>query len=372
MLAQICSVNKTEATIRFFLTILASEIGIDIKELEKADNLAELGSDSLCSLTVLSRAREELGVDLPSELFLEQRTVAAVRDMIVSIIGPEVDRENEKVVRSDIHPPATSVLLQGNAACSTSLHVPGWIWLLDIIRHAPGYRLRSACLRHELPVPEKEAAGVCCSPPRPHRPVIVDEIRRRSAQGPSNLAGWSAGGIAAYDAATAPSRSGRDGRAVDSARALPNPIGLGKLPPHFYRFLEKAGVFGNTGGQSIPEWLLQHFLAFIDALDKYKPVPFRSQGRRVLMTTIIWALDGVCKNISDPRPVARPDDTKEMGWLLENRTNLGPNGWDQLVGEDNITIETVSGANHFSLVREPGATSLVSIVRNALRKPYAK
>ncbi len=108
-------------------------------------------------------------------------------------------------------------------------------------------------------------------------------------------------------------------------------------------------------------------------LDKYKPAPFRPQGRcGIPMTTIIWALDGVCKDISDPRPVARPDDTKEMSWLIENRTELGPNGWDQLVGEDNITIETVRGANHFSMVREPGAAILAGIIRNALRKPYMK
>jgi naphtho-gamma-pyrone polyketide synthase len=55
-----------------------------------------------------------------------------------------------------------------------------------------------------------------------------------------------------------------------------------------------------------------------------------------------------------------------MTWLLENRTNLGPNGWDQLLGKDKIAILCIEEANHFTMVRKPNATKLVDIIRTSL------
>jgi naphtho-gamma-pyrone polyketide synthase len=145
----------------------------------------------------------------------------------------------------------------------------------------------------------------------------------------------------------------------------PNPIGLEKLPPRFYRFLEEQGVFGTRGGQKAPKWLIEHFLAFIDALDRWEPVPINPVGVAP-ETLIIWAKDGVCKDASDPRPEPQPEDPKEMGWLLENRTELGPNGWDKLLPIEKIEIQVVEGANHFSLVREPKGAVVAAAIQKAI------
>ena len=47
---------------------------------------------------------------------------------------------------------------------------------------------------------------------------------------------------------------------------------------------------------------------------------------------MIWAVDGVCKFADSPRPEAGEDEQKEMRCLLENTTDFGPNGWDDLLG----------------------------------------
>jgi hypothetical protein len=41
-----------------------------------------------------------------------------------------------------------------------------------------------------------------------------------------------------------------------------------------------------------------------------------------------------------------------MKWLLENRTDFGPNGWDKLLGEENCSMVQVVG-NHFTMMKPP-------------------
>ncbi|KAF7597126.1 hypothetical protein BBP40_009464 [Aspergillus hancockii] len=195
-------------------------------------------------------------------------------------------------------------------------------------------------------------------------PSYVAEIRDRQPRGPYNLSGWSAGSIAAYDAAQS---LVQQGETVNRLILLdsPNPISLEKLPPHFYHFLENAGVFGSAGGKKAPGWLIQHFLAFIDAVYRYEPAPF-VPVRAVPNTTIIWATDGVCKNAEIASPGSQAGDMKEMMWLMNNREDLGYNGWDRLLGTQNIRIEALEEVNQFSMVRMPGAAGLAKLMRKAL------
>lgn len=189
--------------------------------------------------------------------------------------------------------------------------------------------------------------------------LYVDETLRRKPQGPYNLGGWSAGGICAYEAALKLTRAGHEVQRLlllDS----PNPVGLEKLPPRLYDFLDAQNVFGSenphsTAGSSVkaPSWLLAHFLAFVDALDAYVSIPWDAgllAGNGLasplptppLRTYLLWAEAGVCKNEDEPRPEYRDDDPREMRWLLENRTNFGPNGWEALLGGIRTSLWTAS------------------------------
>ncbi|KAF2650606.1 polyketide synthase [Lophiostoma macrostomum CBS 122681] len=367
------------------LKVVAEEIGIDQAQLTDDANFADFGVDSLMSLTILGFIRDDLGIDVPGSLFDDYPSVKELRVYLATLTiddssgntsetsGSEVptgtttpltvidDVDDSKP--ADFLPPATSIVLQGSKNSAKCIFLfpdgSGSASSYSGLPKVPG----DVCLVGMNCPYIKNPQELKCSLQDLTTPYLA-EIRRRQPRGPYNLAGWSAGGIAAYDAAQ---RLVDEGETVERLVLLdsPNPIGLEKLPPRFYKFLESAGVFGAAGGKKAPEWLIQHFLAFIDALDKYKPVRFRAT--RVPKTTLIWALDGVCKDPTDPRPVPQPDDPKEMRWLLENRpADPGFNGWDTLLGPENIEVKPIKGVNHFTMVREPGAAALVQIIGDAL------
>ncbi|KAJ5947462.1 Type I Polyketide synthases (Type I PKS) [Penicillium verhagenii] len=360
--------DTIDASVTMILSILAEEIGLGAKELAKVEDFAEVGVDSLLSLLALGRLREEMGLDLPPDFFMESTNAAAVKNSLKTIYGVTENVSIDPSPRTTValsttsHPPATSILLQGRSSCPQTLFLfpdgsgssTSYAMLPNISPDVRVYGLN-------CPYMQKPEDLKCAL--QDLTPSYVAEIRRRQPSGPYNLAGWSAGGIAAYDAAQ---YLIQQGEAVPRLILLdsPNPIGLDKLPPRFYHFLEKAGVFGSHGGKKPPPWLIRHFLAFIEALDKWRPIPFKP-AHAAPRTTLIWARDGVCKLASDPRPELQDDDPKEMTWLLENRTDLGPNGWDKLLGHG-IKIESVANANHFTMVREPAATSLSAIIRHAM------
>lgn len=384
--------------------ILADEIGIPADELKGQCEFAELGLDSLLSLTVLARLREELNLDLPGNLFIENNSLDEVevtlglkRDSVVTVeeILPTVDihvsksivssipnplsHKSEPVVRVeeilptvDIHvsrsiitsnPKASSMMLQGNPKVATKS-----LFLFpdgsgSATSYAPLPSISSDVVVYGLNCPYMMSPQDMKCSLEELTPPYLAEIRRRQPHGPYYLGGWSAGGICAFDAAQELERCGETvGRLIliDS----PFPIGLEKLPPRLYDFFSSIGMFGSENGKPAPKWLIPHFLAFVDALDKYRVKPFApGQGPK---THIVWAADGVCKNPSDPRPEPMADDPREMNWLLNNRTDFGPNGWDALLGGGDVVVETLDNANHFSLMEGEKALELARFVERAM------
>lgn len=358
-------------TMAFIRATLAEEIGVSKEEITGSTNLAELGMDSLLSLTVLGKLRETLSIDLPSDLFVENTTLDAVEAVLG--LKPKAAPAPRKVEKEPSSakprpppasmPPATSILLQGNpkTAKKTLFLFPDGSG--SSTSYAVLSRIGSDIAVYGLNCPYmKTPQDLKCSLEGLTAPYLA-EVRRRQPKGPYYLSGWSAGGICAYDAAQQLIKEGEE-----VARLIlldsPFPIGLEKLPPRLYHFFNSIGMFG-AGKKAPPEWLLPHFLAFIDALDSYKAVPFAAGTAP--KTWMIWAKDGVCKRPGDPRPTPQPDDPKEMIWLLENRTDLGPNGWDRLLGgRQNLTIEAMDDANHFSMMEGQKAKELSDFIGRAM------
>lgn len=182
--------------------------------------------------------------------------------------------------------------------------------------------------------------------------AYLAEVRRRQPQGPYYLGGWSAGGLSAYEAAQQLAAAGEEvGRLV--LLDAPRPIGLAKLPARLYDAFDAHGVFGQgqssltSTSTSTPSWLLPHMLGFLSILDSYRPQAWR--GRRALATWVLWAARGVSE---DGSIAVRPEDPPNVAWLLRRRTqaDLGFHGWDQLVGRENVTVEVLPGANHFTML----------------------
>jgi naphtho-gamma-pyrone polyketide synthase len=368
--------------------ILAEEIGVEPTELDGDANLGEMGLDSLMSLTVLGKIREDLDMDLPGEFFIENQTLDDIETTLdlkpkpvaaEAIILPEqiqVQAPSAPSAASGTaiqHPPATSILLQGNPKTATQklFLFPDGSGSATSYATIPGvspdvcvYGLNCPYMR--TPENLKFRLDELTAP-------YVAEIRRRQPTGPYNFGGWSAGGICAYDAAR--QLIFEEGERVDRLLLLdsPFPIGLEKLPPRLYSFFDTIGLFGE-GKAPPPKWLLPHFLAFIDSLDAYKAKPFPYEdaelSKKLPKTFLVWAKDGVCSKPGDQRPAPAEDgsaDPREMLWLLNNRTDLGPNGWDTLVGPKHVGgITVMEGANHFTMTRGEKAKELAAFIAKSM------
>ena len=261
------------------------------------------------------------------------------------------------------HPPATSVLLQGNPKTAERV--------LFLFPDGSGSAAPFASLGRVSP--NIAIVGLNCpyvKNPADLKgtlsdltPVYLKEIQKRQPKGPYSLGGWSAGGICALDAAQELDRRGESVHRlilIDS----PCPVALGKLPPRLFDFLEKIGIFAK-GGRPPPDWLFPHFKAFIRTLEKYKAkpcIPYREPSTR-----IIWAEDGVCSSAGSPMLEMTDNDPPDMKWLLCKRTDLSAQGWERLLNPQTVSIETMADANHFTMMKPENGAKLASFVQRAMQ-----
>ena len=358
--------NDTMGLIR---RTIAEEVGVLETELTESLDLNELGMDSLLSLTILGKLRDELDIDVPADLLADNSSLSEIETALglkpkaiapPRKVGPKQPEKEDKPV-SDGIPMASSVLLQGSlkSATKTLFLFPDGSG--SATSYSPLPRISPDIAVYGLNCPYmKTPQNMECSL-EAITPRYLQEIRRRQPHGPYFFGGWSAGGICAFDAAQELDRVGEKVERlilIDS----PFPIGLEKLPPRLYDFFKTVGLFGE-GDKPPPSWLLPHFLAFVDSLDLYKAKPFASG--RAPPSRLIWARDGVCKFPDSPRPDMK-DAPKEMKWLLNNRTDFGSNGWDGLLSGDDMVIETMDDANHFTMMAGEKAKELAVFMRKAM------
>ena len=372
--------NSAEDTTEKVLGIISEELGIEQSELLEMGNFADMGVDSLMSLTITGRIREELGVDVPTSFFAGHPDITNAKMAISALIGTnssgsatpssytedtspgETDtpasmpNSGDDILTSSIleigankREPrsATSILLSGSPKASTKT-----LFLFpDGSGSATSYALLPSIS------PDVCVYGLNCpfmKTPTEYTNGIdgvsaqyLAEVKRRQPHGPYYLGGWSAGGVIAYQVAYKLLQMGEKTERlflIDS----PCPIDLEPLPSSLLHFLESTGLLG-TGG-SPPDWLIPHFEASIANLAAYKPCLMDSP--EVPKTLIIWARDGLCKNPEDHQYERSAAETKSVKFLLDNRRDFESYGWDKLLGEENITTATVQG-NHFTMIREP-------------------
>lgn len=236
------------------LQVVSDEIGVGEDQLTDEAHFADLGVDSLMSLTMLAIFREDLDLDLPASLLNDFPSVKALKDYLSGLVSDfDVDipepvgsmAENLQSASSPStgqHPPATSMILQGTKHYPNTFFLfpdgagsaTSYVTLPPISPDLRVYAINSPYLRNpqDFQCALQDITG----------PYIA-EIRRKQPTGPYHLAGWSAGGVSAYDAAQ---QLVSQGELAESLILIdtPNPIGLGKLPSKMYTFLEKSGLFG--------------------------------------------------------------------------------------------------------------------------------
>lgn len=355
------------ATVR---KVIAEETGTNIEDISPNSALSVLGLDDLLAPTIMRKISEDINVKLPSRIFTDCETLrdveAALRKAgIINKTSPKIAGENKTPFVLDAPPHATSALLQGSprVANKTLFFFPdgagsatSYMNIPEISQDVVVYGLNCPWLR----TPENLKLSF-----EDYVAKFLVEIRRRQPHGPYNFGGSSAGGILAYEAAQ---QLECVGEKIDRLILLdtPDPVGLENPNQRMYDFLDSMGMFGMMGKQT-PSWLRPHFDAFLAVLDGYKVKKYT--GRSPPPTHIIYARDGMCKYPTDPRPEIRPDDPREMLWLLNNRTDFSGAGWNTLLGKQNLHVSVLDDVNHYTILQSgPKIKELSCLLAHALRE----
>lgn len=193
--------------------------------------------------------------------------------------------------------------------------------------------------------------------------ILLTEVRRRQPKGPYHLGGWSAGGAFAYRAAQILYEAGEEISSLVLIDA-PCPVGLGKLPQAFFDFwktIHEPG--GPVADKPIPHWLMDHFQAVNKSLRGYHAQPL--QSKFCPRTYLIWAACGT-DNLAGfkGRHLLTEQENRDLGFLMDNKTDFGPRGWEKLIGSQ-INISKAMTSNHFTIVRGEGAVLVARAIREA-------
>jgi naphtho-gamma-pyrone polyketide synthase len=391
------------------VSVLADEIGCDISELTDSTLFTDLGVDSLLSLAILGKLREEVDLEVDSTLFLEHTSVGSLKRYLNDLFPAPKSLPPEASISTPFssHRSSTSTSTinstsnsdgTGSAMSSVDSSRPGSATVTRVNSHSElksstsdshlEVRSQSVLLQGSpkaatrnvflLPDGSGSATSYALLPPlsrdicvwglncpfmtSPENftigvPAIVKiylaEIKARQPIGPYILGGWSAGGVLAYETTR---QLLAEGETVDTLLLIdsPFPLGLEALPSSFHRFCAKIGLLSSEA--NIPGWLLPHFAATVRELTKYSAELEKLSLPNHLIakmpkTVAIWAVDGVIKGQNET-PEWEGRMPNSMQWLVEDRSDLGPNGWESLVGDENVTCLNVEG-NHFTMMREP-------------------
>ncbi|KAL4945516.1 hypothetical protein BDV06DRAFT_230632 [Aspergillus oleicola] len=365
------TINKDDSIAITIRTLLSEELGVGLDEITDDADLADMGMDSLMSLSVTAGIREQTELTVPDDILIQCTTVAQL-EQALGVGQPSTQTTTTPAVPQPVptptnipqgpQPKALSFLIQGNprTARETVFFFPDGSGSATSYAPIPAigddvcaYALNCPFMK----IPEQFNCGIDGV-----SRIYLDEVKRRQPKGPYNFGGWSAGGVMAYEAAL---QLQAQGETVSRLILIdcPCPVKLEPVPSKLFRFFDSMGVLGDRSNKQSPPYLIPHFEAMIRNLDTYVAKAFpRGTEPKVLA---IWARDGVCKDPNSPRPVREPSDPKVMDWLLDNRTDLGPNGWDQLIGKENFTCVSMDG-NHFSMIVDP----LVKELGRLLRQHY--
>lgn len=360
---------------------ICSEMGVEIEEIIAAPDLAALGMDSLMSLSILGILREKTGLNIPGDLLGHNPSLKDVEKALgvnKPKKAPPVPKSSRTVVRKEAvvnvpkaqatsdpypHRKATSVLLQGNhrTASRQLFMVPdgsgsatSYTEITELGPDIAVWGMFSPFMK----TPEEYKCGVYGMATK-----FIEEMKRRQPKGPYAVSGWSAGGVIAYEIVNQLTKANEEVSHLIIIDA-PCPITIEPLPAGLHAWFAEIGLLGegDSDAKKIPSWLLPHFAASVNALSNYTAEPIAKDKCPNVMT--IWCEDGVCKTPTDPRPDPYP--TGHALFLLDNRSDFGPNHWDEYLDIKKMEFRHMPG-NHFSMMHGNSAKQLGGFIKEGMR-----
>ncbi|KAH8885025.1 polyketide synthase [Thozetella sp. PMI_491] len=361
------------------LAIVSEESGLALSDLTDDCNFADIGVDSLLSIVIASRFREELGLQLDPDfsIFVNCPTVRDLKDFLggnkaagvsdnsssdgdvdTGATTPQLGSEPDVTCRQ-----ATSVILQGmpHTATKTLFLLPDGSGSASSYVSVPTLpaHLNTAVIGLNCPyvrTPE-ELQGVT---PAILVSAFVSEILRRQPEGPFYLGGWSCGGSFSFACAEQLTALGHEVAGLVIIDA-PVPQEIDHLPKEFYDYVGSLGLYGT---QTPPAYLIEHFVQTTQAMLPYRPGPlFTRRGRQPLRVGLLWA----CETVMDEQVnYPKPNLGGKKHFLLQARTDFSPCGWNFLLPGAQFTIDRAVGANHFTMMHRAHAPRVAALIEKIL------
>jgi iterative type I PKS product template protein len=380
-------INIQDPLVHTIRSIIAQEMGVDIEEISDNTDLSTMGMDSLMSLSILGALREQTGLKMHSDLLVDNTSIEKIETSL-GLRAPKtrtVTKQTKSKVtptttsftnvtnitnvsqsvqtvkfHTDInvasYPPAKSILLQGDpkTATRTLFLLPDGSGSATSYATIPDLAPADLCVYGLncpfMKDPESFTIGVAGV-----TQIYMAEIQRRQPKGPYLLGGWSAGGVLAYEMTRQFIAKGEEVKKlvlIDS----PCPIGLESLPATFHRFCDSIGLLGKGDPAKTPKWLLPHFAASVRELTAFSESLDDQLAHidvsKMPETICIWAKEGVVQpGMKQPDWPAGERMPNSMYWLVNDRSDFSPNGWQRLVGSNVKCV--VTNGNHFSMMKDP-------------------
>lgn len=346
---------------------LAEQIGIDVEELVATDDLSALGVDSLMSLSIVAALREKMGISVPQDMLVENTSLKGIKAALNLSPSPalapapsatgSLKLESRSRTSSNSRA-AKSFLLQGNpkTASKTMFLFPDGSGSATSYRRLPDIAANTCVYAIDSPFLKHPAEYTCSLIEA--SVIMANEVLTRQSQGPYILAGWSAGGMYAYEAAKHLISAGET---VSKLILVDSPCrtDYGPMPQDVLEYVSKSGVIAGEGANTgAPEWLVRHFQSTIRAVKQYSPQSFNKDNSP--STYVIWASRGVFEDWPQAELAGLDLSDAVASWLLKPKTDPGANGWDKLLSAEKMKCCSVDG-NHFSMVHPPYVSILTTI-----------
>jgi iterative type I PKS product template protein len=338
----------SDLTLSILRSAVADQIGIEVNELLAAKDLSTLGMDSLMSLSIISTLREKLGISLSHDIINGESSMQSIERSLGLLPLNQVLRTEQQTHPVSKTGGTLSVLLQGNPKLASET--------LFLFPDGSG----SAMSYARLPEVSPDLCILGLNSPllRAGREVIMDleelivswsaEIRSLQPRGPYILGGWSSGGYYAFEATK---KLLQAGEIVDKLILIDSPPRnvYESMPPDVLDFVTEKRIMCDNGNPAPPQWLIEHFEVTLRAVDKYIPSAITSS--HLPQTFIIWASDSISKDLN-VTALGLDLNPKITQFLLQDKTDFQPFGWDRLLPGADIVVMKMPG-NHFSIVRPP-------------------
>jgi acyl carrier protein/pimeloyl-ACP methyl ester carboxylesterase len=368
------------------LKIIAEESGIAVEDFSDDTAFADIGIDSLCSMVIGSRLREEMDLDLDSSfsLFLDLPTVSHLAAFLSS--GTTNTNSGRDTGSDSPGSDESSGVMAESSADSSVTGYSSASEVLEVEEQKPALQLVEECkstssvIIQGLPklarrvlfmlpdgggsassyatIPrlatDTAIIGLNCPYARDpenmnctHTAMIrsfIAEIKRRQPRGPYHLGGWSSGGAFAYVTAEALVNQGEEVSSLIIIDA-PVPQVMEKLPVEFYQHCNAVGLFENQPGGAAftepPPYLIPHFMAVVDVMLDYKVAPLNTL--KMPKVGLVWASETVMEEGEAPK-------MKGMHFMVQKRQRFDADGWDTVLPGADFDIVKADGANHFTLM----------------------